>query len=69
MVNNGSEVTEKWLDTYGKYLDFMAISIDSFDPVTNIQLGRSDKLSTSDKVSANSASKDHIQRVFQVAEW
>ncbi|KLO14749.1 radical SAM enzyme [Schizopora paradoxa] len=68
VVNNGSKVTEKWLDTYGKYLDFMAISIDSFDPETNIQLGRSDK-SLGDNSSAKSASKDHIQRVFQVAEW
>ena len=58
VVNNGSKVTEKWLDTYGKYLDFMAISIDSFDPDTNIRLGRSDKGST-----------DHIRKVFEVAEW
>ncbi|KAH8114483.1 hypothetical protein DFH11DRAFT_221112 [Phellopilus nigrolimitatus] len=58
VVNNGSKVTEKWLDTYGKYLDFMAISIDSFDPETNILLGRSDGGRTG-----------HIRRVFQVAEW
>lgn len=44
VVNNGSKVTEKWMNTYGEYLDFMAISIDSFKPETNIQLGRPDKL-------------------------
>lgn len=58
VVNNGSKVTEKWLDTYGQYLDVMAISCDSFDPEINILLGR-----------AENGSGTHIQRVFQVAEW
>ena len=31
VVTNGSKVTEKWLDTYGQYLDMIAISCDSFD--------------------------------------
>jgi len=26
VVNNGSKVTERWLDEYGQYLDIMAIS-------------------------------------------
>jgi radical S-adenosyl methionine domain-containing protein 2 len=30
IVNNGSKVTEKWLDEYGQYLDIMAVSCDSF---------------------------------------
>lgn len=58
VVNNGSKVTEKWLDTYGRYLDIMAISIDSFEPETNVLLGRSDNGST-----------DHIRKVFEVTEW
>jgi len=58
VVNNGSKVTEKWLDTYGEYLDVMAISCDSFDPETNVNIGRSE----------NGTAK-HIGRVFQVAEW
>jgi radical S-adenosyl methionine domain-containing protein 2 len=40
VVTNGSKVTERWLDTYGKYLDIMAISCDSFDPETNVLIGR-----------------------------
>ncbi|KAF4610895.1 hypothetical protein D9613_007028 [Agrocybe pediades] len=60
VVNNGSKVTEKWLDTYGKYLDVMAISCDSFDPETNVRIGRKDQVK---------AKGDHISRVFQVAEW
>jgi radical S-adenosyl methionine domain-containing protein 2 len=58
VVNNGSKVTEKWLDTYGQYLDVMAISCDSFDPEVNVLLGR-----------AENGSGEHIGRVFQVAEW
>lgn len=57
-MNNGSKVTERWLDTYGRYLDVMAISVDSFVNDTNIRLGRSDK-----------GSAKHASRVFQVADW
>lgn len=59
VVNNGSKVTEKWLDTYGQYLDVMAISCDSFDAETNALIGRSDK----------ARNGDHISRVFEVAGW
>ncbi|KAF8521385.1 hypothetical protein BU17DRAFT_45765 [Hysterangium stoloniferum] len=59
IVNNGSKVTEKWLDTYGQYLDMMAISCDSFDPETNVRIGRADK----------AGNKDHISTVFKVAQW
>ena len=58
VVNNGSKVTEKWLDTYRQYLDVMAISCDSFDPEVNVLLGH-----------AENGSGNHIGRVFQVAEW
>lgn len=58
VVNNGSKVTEKWLDTYGQYLDVMAISCDSFDAETNLLIGRSDN-----------SGGDHVSRVFKVAEW
>ncbi|TDL19667.1 radical SAM enzyme [Rickenella mellea] len=58
VVNNGSKVTEKWLDTYGKYVDIMAISCDSFDAHTNLQLGRAEK-----------GKGSHVERVFRVAEW
>lgn len=57
VVTNGSKVTEKWLDTYGQYLDIMAISCDSFDPETNVLIGRSEN-----------GSGKHIGRVRQVAE-
>ena len=56
-VTNGSKVTEKWLDTYGQYLDIMAISCDSFDPETNILIGR-----------VENGSGKHIGRVHEVAD-
>ncbi|KAK7470086.1 hypothetical protein VKT23_001527 [Stygiomarasmius scandens] len=58
VVNNGSKVTEKWLDTYGQYLDVMAISCDSFVPETNVRQGR-----------AENGRPGHIQKVFEVTEW
>ncbi|PPR06791.1 hypothetical protein CVT24_011291 [Panaeolus cyanescens] len=59
VVNNGSRVNEKWLDEYGQYLDVMAISCDSFEPETNVKQGRTE----------NGRRKDHISRVFEVAQW
>jgi radical S-adenosyl methionine domain-containing protein 2 len=59
VVNNGSKVTEKWLDTYGRYLDVMAISCDSFDTETNIKQGRAE----------NGTATTHIDNVFKVAQW
>ena len=59
VVSNGSKVTEKWLDTYGQYLDIMAISCDSFDVETNVKQGRAEK----------GTSRTHIENVFKVAEW
>ncbi|KAI9566613.1 hypothetical protein HD554DRAFT_2025263 [Boletus coccyginus] len=56
VVNNGSKVTEKWLDTYGQYLDVMAISCDSFDTETNIKQGRAE----------NGTATTHINNVFKV---
>ena len=40
VVTNGSKVTSKWLGKYGRYLDIMAVSCDSFDEATNVQIGR-----------------------------
>ena len=59
VVSNGSKVTEKWLDMYGKYLDVMAISCDSFDTETNIKQGRAE----------HGTATTHIDNVFKVAQW
>ncbi|CAE6469507.1 unnamed protein product [Rhizoctonia solani] len=58
VVNNGSKVTEKWLDQYGQYLDIMAISCDTFDVETDLKHGR-----------AENGKPSHIRRVFEVVQW
>lgn len=40
VVTNGSKVTGKWFQKYGKYLDMMAVSIDSFNEDVNKHIGR-----------------------------
>ena len=40
IVTNGSKVTDKWLSEYGKHIDIMAVSCDSFDEATNVKIGR-----------------------------
>jgi radical S-adenosyl methionine domain-containing protein 2 len=62
IVNNGSKVTEKWLDEYGRYLDVMAISCDSFDPEVNRQHGRGED-------GTAKAGGKHVLKVYEVAEW
>lgn len=40
IVTNGSKVTASWLAEYGKYIDIMAVSCDSFIEATNVTIGR-----------------------------
>ncbi|KAL8661078.1 MAG: hypothetical protein Q9202_005951 [Teloschistes flavicans] len=40
IVTNGSKVTEDWFAKYADSLDIMAVSCDSFDEATNVQIGR-----------------------------
>ena len=40
VVTNGSKATDSWFKKYGKYLDMVALSIDSFDDWTNLAIGR-----------------------------
>lgn len=40
IVTNGSHVTEKFLREYGRYIDILAVSCDSFNEETNVYIGR-----------------------------
>lgn len=40
VVTNGSKVTSAHLADFGKYIDIMAVSCDSFDEITNMAIGR-----------------------------
>lgn len=40
IISNGSKIREGWLRKYGRYLDILAISCDSFVQETNKAIGR-----------------------------
>ena len=40
IVSNGSKINNNWMKKYGKYVDILAISCDSFNEETNIKIGR-----------------------------
>ncbi|XP_037041169.1 radical S-adenosyl methionine domain-containing protein 2-like [Bradysia coprophila] len=40
IVTNGSKVKESFFKKYGVYVDYIAVSVDSFDEETNINIGR-----------------------------
>lgn len=57
IVSNGSLIREKWMQRYGHMLDALAISCDSFDPVTLFKIGR------------YAPSRDHLQQLHNVRDW
>lgn len=40
IVSNGSLITNAWLQKYGPFVDILAVSCDSFDEDTNVEIGR-----------------------------
>ena len=57
IVSNGSLIREKWMDRYGHMIDALAISCDSFDPVTLFEIGR------------YAPSRDHLKQLHKVRDW
>ena len=55
IITNGTKVTEKWLQKYGKFVDVMGVSCDSFDEGTNIAIGR--------------GSGENVQQLFRIRDW
>ncbi|PGH05106.1 hypothetical protein AJ80_08405 [Polytolypa hystricis UAMH7299] len=55
IVTNGSKVRRDFLQRYGQYIDIMAVSCDSFDEHTNIEIGR--------------GSGNQVDQLFRIAEW
>lgn len=55
IVTNGSLVTRAFLQAHGHNLDILAVSCDSFDEQTNINIGR--------------GAGNQVQQLYQVAEW
>jgi radical S-adenosyl methionine domain-containing protein 2 len=57
IVSNGSLIKEDWFKQYGKFLDIIAISCDSFDSQTLINIGRFQK------------GKDHLNQLRNIRKW
>jgi radical S-adenosyl methionine domain-containing protein 2 len=55
IVSNGSKITKTWMDTYGTFVDIIAISCDSFDEATNIRIGR--------------GNGRHIENLLKISDW
>lgn len=53
IVTNGSLVDDKFLRTYGRHIDILAVSCDSFDGQTNIAIGR--------------GTGNQVQKLFEIA--
>lgn len=56
IVSNGSKIMQKWMRENCQWLDILAVSCDSFNPQTNIKIGRGDD-------------GGNAERLFQIAEW
>ena len=55
IVSNGSLIKRSWMKQYGKFLDIIAISCDSFNEETNMKIGR--------------GKGAHINQLYQIKEW
>lgn len=55
IVTNGSLVKESFLQEYGRYIDIIAVSCDSFDEKINTEIGR--------------GNGDNVRSLFQISEW
>ncbi|KAF2262331.1 radical SAM enzyme [Lojkania enalia] len=61
IVSNGTKVTENWLKEWGKYIDILAISCDSFHEQTNRKIGRADR--------GTKEPFDNVAQLFQIRDW
>lgn len=55
IVSNGSKISESWFEKYGKHLDILAVSCDSFNEATNIKIGR--------------GNGDNVKQLFKIRDW
>ncbi|KAM8809658.1 S-adenosylmethionine-dependent nucleotide dehydratase RSAD2 [Eudromia elegans] len=57
IVSNGSMIREQWFKKYGKYLDILAISCDSFHEEVNVLIGR------------GQGKKNHVEKLHKLRQW
>ena len=61
IVSNASRIDENFLVKYGKYIDVLAVSCDSFDDATNLKRGRTE--------GRGRGVPMNIANLFKVAHW
>nr|CAD7425948.1 unnamed protein product [Timema monikensis] len=57
IVSNGSLISESWFRDYGKHLDILAISCDSFHEETNKMIGR------------RQGNRNHVEKLRKIRNW
>ncbi|XP_066445318.1 S-adenosylmethionine-dependent nucleotide dehydratase RSAD2 [Eleutherodactylus coqui] len=57
IVSNGSLITERWFKNYGKHLDILAVSCDSFNEEVNKLIGR------------GQGKKNHVEKLMKIRQW
>ena len=76
IISNGSLITSEWMEEFGRYVDVLGVSVDSFDDATNAAIGRGEperqftitsSASTSTSTSFNHNNR-HVDRVLRVRE-
>ena len=55
IVSNGSMIKEEWLRKHAQSLDILAVSCDSFDEQTNVEIGR--------------GKGHHVAKLYDVSRW
>jgi radical S-adenosyl methionine domain-containing protein 2 len=60
IVSNGSLIKKAWLKEYGRFVDILAVSCDSFDHYTNQRIGR---------YATRSDTDTQFEIMQRVAEW
>ncbi|XP_078245356.1 S-adenosylmethionine-dependent nucleotide dehydratase RSAD2 isoform X2 [Pogona vitticeps] len=57
IVSNGSMIKERWFKHYGKYLDILAVSCDSFCEEVNVLIGR------------GQGKRNHVENLQKLKKW
>ena len=55
IISNGTKITESWLQKFGKYVDVLGVSCDSFNEETNIEIGR--------------GTGKNVEQLFRIRDW
>ncbi|KAI1409329.1 hypothetical protein F5Y13DRAFT_203504 [Hypoxylon sp. FL1857] len=55
IITNGTKVTKEWIEQYGRWVDVMGVSCDSFNEETNKIIGR--------------GTGENVEQLFRIRDW